>query len=210
MKRTSCASCQRPKVTCICHLSVQTNNQIHVVILQHPSEVKQTKGSVTLLNQSLNSSEVFIGEDFTDSSELHHRLSRFKKVAVLYPSDNAVEATPEVFFNKEASNSAYDLHTNEIILTDCCLILLDGTWKKAYKMFMLNPFLQDLAHITLPDNLVGNYTIRKTQKQGALSSLEACCYALSAIENQNSKYQPLLTAFNEFNLMQLAYRTVKE
>jgi DTW domain-containing protein YfiP len=87
------------------------------------------------------------------------------------------------------------------------LILLDGTWKKAYKMFKLSKNLCGLPQISLPEALAsaGQYHIRKVAKKNALSSLEACCYALELFE-KNDKYQQLIDKFVEFNAFQLSFR----
>jgi len=193
MTRAYCLQCERPEKSCICHLVTHVDNDIHVVILQHPLEVKQSKGSVTLLHQSLKRSQVIVGENFTDNHEVQLLLQQYdQQCAVLYPSDDAI------VLGEGGSD----------ITSPKCLFILDGTWKKAYKMFMSNTWLQQLPHFTLANDIVGQYQIRKTSKKNALSSLEACCYALSALEHQQgdeSKYQPLLARFVEFNHFQLSF-----
>jgi len=192
MTRAYCLQCERPEKSCICHLVTSVDNDIHVVILQHPLEVKQSKGSVTLLHQSLKNSEVIIGENFNDNPDIKSLLNRYsQECAVLYPSDNAMVLSEE----------------QGHITPPKCLFVLDGTWKKTYKMFMTNDWLQQLPHFTLTDGIVGQYKIRKTTKKNALSSLEACCYALGVLEHQqgNNKYQPLLDCFVKFNDFQLSF-----
>lgn len=193
MTRAYCLQCERPEKSCICHLVTSVDNDIHVVILQHPLEVKQSKGSITLLHQSLKSSEVIVGEDFNNNVEIQSLLKRYsQQCAILYPSDNAV------VLSEEQNN----------VSAPKCLFILDGTWKKTYKMFMTNDWLQQLPHFTLADGIVGQYKIRKTTKKNALSSLEACCYALRVLEPQqsdNNKYQPLLDSFVKFNDFQLSF-----
>jgi len=192
MPRAYCLQCERPEKSCICHLITLVENDIHVVILQHPLEVKQSKGSVTLLHRSLKSSQVIVGENFTENHEVQLLLKKYgQQCAVLYPSDKAAVLS--------GVNS--DIHLTK------CLFILDGTWKKSYKMFMTNDWLQQLPHFTLTDDIVGRYQIRKTTKKNALSSLEACCYALTVLEHQGidgSRYQPLLSSFVEFNNFQIS------
>lgn len=192
MPRPYCNLCQRPQVSCICHLIQPTENDIHVVILQHPSEEKQSKGTVKLLSQSLASCQVFIAEDFTQHHDLLTVMKKYKhNIALLYPSEKAEVVTKQCDSNLD----------NEIR----CIILLDGTWKKAYRIYMMNKILQDIPHRVLPDDVTGQYIIRKTQKQGALSTLEACCYGLSIMESSPKKYKGLLEKFVIFNQMQLAF-----
>ena len=96
MARVLCEKCHRPLKTCICHLVTKVSNDTFVVILQHPTEVKQAKGSATLLKLSLVNSTVIVGENFNDNNELNDILARFNnKVALLYPSETALELTQE-------------------------------------------------------------------------------------------------------------------
>lgn len=197
MSRTLCADCSRPEKACICQFVQHIENNIHVIVLQHPSEVSQTKGTVGLLSQSLNHCDVVIGESFVENFDLQTLLKPYQGVtALLYPSDNA----HIIDFDK------HEVVDNSSINDVRCLIILDGTWKKAYRMFMLNAFLHHLPHLTLPSGIESGYQIRKTKKENALSSLEACCHALLRLENSVDKYQSLLDNFSTFNQFQLSFR----
>ena len=185
MSRVLCQKCQRPEKACICAFLANINNHISVVILQHPSEVTQSKGTVGLLQHSLANCEVIVGETFTDSKVLTQQFKKYAdKIVLLYPSAESVS------LSELSDNKLSDIE---------CIIILDGTWKKAYRMFMLNPCLHDIKHIVLPQGITSLYQIRKTKKNNALSSLEACCHALACLENEPEKYQKLLSNFVKFN-----------
>ncbi len=231
-KRTLCPNCIRPQNACICSFITPIDNDIHVVVLQHPSEISQTKGTVTLLAKSLLSCQVIIGENFTDNEPFLHVLTKFQGL-LLYPSEQAQELSGSVsrllqqkelqshsdgnnegnYKASHESSHKTSHETKQINITlkqqikPYCLIILDGTWKKSYKMFMLSQTLQQLPHVCLPESLAntGQYYIRKVAKKNALSSLEACCYALGLLEG-NDKYQKLLMKFNDFNQFQLSFR----
>jgi len=190
MARNYCGECQRPLPACICTLITEIDNDIHVIVLQHPLEVKQAKGTVTMLAKSLTKCSVFFGEDFTHNTELHQLLKVYQQTTfLLYPSEQAKVVSKNIASNEQVK----------------CLVLLDGTWKKAYRMFMLNTFLHDLPHLTLPSSIEGDYQIRKTNKNSALSSLEACTHALMLLEEHGEKYQSLLNNFVKFNQFQLSF-----
>lgn len=219
MSRECCSVCLRAQVGCICHLFTEVNNETHVVILQHPNEVKQTKGTVTLLANSLARCEVIVGENFNNDETLAQILSSYKNnIALLYPSDNAIVASSSVNFgvgtevDSEVTTEVDSASSDPIkspVKTPKCIILIDGTWKKSYKMYMLNEALHHILHLTLPDHIKGDYRIRKTQKEQALSSLEACSYALSLLENNVGKYETLLKSFSQFNDLQLSFKPNK-
>lgn len=212
MARDLCSQCERPVIACICKFIVEIDNKTAVLVLQHPSEVTQTKGTVALLQRALSDCQVLVGENFTHNTDLNEILMRYQAL-LLYPSEKA--QTLQLTDNN-----------NVVEQKPLLLIIIDGTWKKAYRMFMLSSNLQQLAQVCLPDNIANNgqYLIRKVAKKNALSSLEATCYALALLEGELvvsmakrsvnesmyqidcGRYQPLLNKFSQFNQFQLSFR----
>jgi len=227
MARDLCLKCQRPINACICTFICNINNKTSVLVLQHPSEVKQSKGTVALLQRSLNSCQVIVGENFSENTELNKLLITHHAL-LLYPSEQAQYIRRVI---KDLNVVPSPINQPKPTL----LIIIDGTWKKAYRMFMLSRNLLTLTQVYLPDYLANNgqYLIRKVAKKNALSSLEATCYALALLEgeldgeledelNNNLQdktaivekkqrfdcglYQPLLNKFAQFNQFQLSFR----
>ena len=220
MARSLCSQCERPVSACICPFIVETNNQIPIVVLQHPSEVKQSKGTVALLQRSLTNCQVIIGEDFSLNSSLNALIVEYNAL-LLFPGENASELSLTGISFEEKTGST---NNNKTPL----LVILDGTWKKAYRIFMLSKNLHSLKKVFLPEVLANNgkYLIRKVAKKNALSSLEATCFALAilegelelnSLENLNSltvnepsvnygRYQQMLNKFSQFNQFQLSFR----
>ena len=216
MARDLCLQCQRPTKACICAFICKIDNKTPVLVLQHPSEVKQSKGTVALLQRSLNACQVIVGEDFSENSEVNNILAKHHAL-LLYPSEQAKELSL-VIGNLKQKHAEIKHHKPLL------LIILDGTWKKAYRMYMLSKNLQPLISVCLPDYLANNgqYLIRKVAKKNALSSLEATCYALALLEdelnyltktpNKNLQvvdcgfYQPLLNKFVQFNQFHFSFR----
>ena len=189
MSRQYCTRCQRPLVTCICKLCCHINNNVRVVFLQHPTEEKQAKGTATLAHLSLQNSKIIIGENFNDNSELNNIIQDGNNnILLLYPNDGAKVTT-------KLTNA---LQMKTVIL------ILDGTWKKAYRMYQLSTNLHTLNKITLADDIKSQYVIRKHHKDSDVSSLEACAHALLALEGNKAKYAPLFESFNKFNQFQLS------
>ncbi|WP_371189080.1 tRNA-uridine aminocarboxypropyltransferase [Thalassotalea maritima] len=188
MSRQYCTRCERPLVTCICDCIRPIDNQVEICFLQHPSESKQAKGSVKLAHLCLNKSRIIVGENFTNNDELNQMLQRPRQQAyLLYPSESATVATP----------MAAKLQANTL------LIVLDGTWKKAYKMLQLSKNVQALPRLTLDKQIKSQYVIRKHHKPTDVSSLEACAHALAILEHNQMRYQPLFDAFAQFNKQQI-------
>lgn len=192
MSRTLCPKCNKPLNACICQFVSNIDNKVKVVVLQHTSEVKQSKATVPLLANTLSNCQVFIGEDFNTHTELNTLITKYgQQCFLVYPSDNAIEIT-----NKITAVQKY---------ADICLILLDGTWKKTYLMYMLSKNLHVLPTLVLPEGIHSLYEIRSTKKDNALSTLEACYHCLITLESNEVKYRPLIDNFIKFNQFQLSF-----
>ena len=191
MSRQYCISCERPLVTCICKYASTINNSITLWILQHPSEQLKTKGTAGLINLSLSKCNVLIGENFSEHEQLNALISnKANQVLLLYPDDDAQ------LVDKIEAKTFANTH----------LLVIDGTWKKAYKIYQLSKNIQNLPKVTLDTDVQSQYLIRKHHRKTDLSTLEASCYALSSLEDSLDKYQPLLNNFNDFNQWLLSFR----
>lgn len=149
-----------------------------LIVLQDPCEVNHAKNTVRLLKLVMPSVQMVVGEDETDFADLRLQLSQATKpVYLLYPSDQSVNA-----------QSAGIQH-------DCILLLLDGTWRKAFKMLQLNPWLKALPALHLNLAHSSGYRIRKANRSDSLSSLEAAAYSLAELDS-TLDISPLLDVFD--------------
>ena len=71
--RPRCPHCHRALRTCICSLAQAVAHQAEVLILMHPMEVHEAKGTGHLLHLCLPHSRVMVGEEF-DATELEAAL----------------------------------------------------------------------------------------------------------------------------------------
>ncbi|WP_220753332.1 MULTISPECIES: tRNA-uridine aminocarboxypropyltransferase [Shewanella] len=162
--RVICDDCGYPKTTCICDSVSPMSIKTGVIVLQHPSEVEHAKNTVKLLCLTLPATKVVVGETADDFAELQVYLQQAgKPVYLVYPS--------------ETSQSAADSEASE----ECIILLIDGTWRKAFKMLQLNPWLLELPALHIEFEGVSQYRIRKAKRSDSLSTLEATAYMLQAI-----------------------------
>ncbi|MYM82914.1 DTW domain-containing protein [Duganella sp. FT50W] len=195
-RRALCAACLRPQQTCICRWVTALPNQTEVLILQHPMEVSNAKGSARLLHLSLTNSRLLVGESF-DPVRLQAMLTPERRSVLLYPDTEDASlglARPQPF---DAAWLGEPLR----------LVVLDGTWRKSRKMLYLNPLLQTLPRLPLRDTPPSHYLIRKAHLPDQLSTLEATVYALAQLENDINHYAPLIDAFDGFVAQQAGYVT---
>ncbi|MDC8756011.1 tRNA-uridine aminocarboxypropyltransferase [Janthinobacterium fluminis] len=195
-KRPTCPQCLRPQQSCICGCIAVVPHAVDVLILQHPLEVANAKGSARLLHLSLPGSTLLVGETF-DPAVLAPLLAG-KRSVLLYPDTAGEQAlglpAPPPFEAVWREDPAA-----------LRLVVLDGTWRKSRKMLYLNPLLQQLPRLPLRDTPPSHYLIRKAHAADQLSTLEASCYALMQLEREPARFEPLIGAFDSFVAQQLRY-----
>ena len=195
-KRARCPACLRAASSCICRWIAPVVQAVDVLILQHPLEVHNAKGSARLLHLSLPNSRMLTGEQFAPDTLAG--LLAGKHNVLLYPD------TPGDRSLGIAPPPALD----PAILLDPTLlrlVVLDATWRKSRKMLYLNPPLQQLPRLPLRDTPASHYLIRKAHAPDQLSTLEATCYALMQLEQDVPRFVPLIAAFDGFVAQQLSY-----
>ena len=192
-RRQKCATCLRPAATCICHWTSPVASAVDVLILQHPMEVENAKGSARLLHLCLPGSRIEIGEQF-DEEALHSMLGADGRQPVLLypdtPGDRSLGIAAPPPFSAD--------------LAPVQLVVLDATWRKSRKMLYLNPALQALPRLPLRNTPPSHYLIRKAHAPDQLSTLEATCYALAQLEGDEHRYDSVIAAFDGFVAQQQA------
>lgn len=189
--RPRCPRCLRPQSACVCGWIAPVPAEAGLLILQHPMEVDNAKGSARLLHLSVAGSVMATGETF-DPLALERQLSEGGRVPLLLypdlPGERALGiAAPPPFDVRLCAQPARLL-----------LVVLDGTWRKSRKMLYQNPLLQALPRLPLTQMPASHYAIRKAHAPDQLSTLEATCHALAMLEGAPRRYQPLLDSFDRF------------
>ena len=196
-KRVLCANCLRPQVACICAWITVVPHAIEVLILQHPLEAANPKGSARLLHLCLPHSRLVVGETFAPA-QLEALLAG-KHNVLLYPD------TPEHAQLGIAVPPAFERAS--LPPAALRLVVLDGTWRKSRKMLYQNPLLQSVPRLSLRDTPPSHYLIRKAHAPDQLSTLEASCYALRQLEPDPEHLLPLIDAFDAMMAHLVAQRT---
>ena len=162
MAREYCQTCHYPTSVCFCDLITEIRSPVQFDILQHPSEAKEFKNTAKLLALCHQNTTIWQGECSEDFTELREKLADCdsRRTYLLYPSDHAVD------LGELAVNTDYNEHNIRFLL-------IDGTWKKAFKIMQLNHWLADFPHAKITGKS-SEYKIRKyAGNREALSTLEA-------------------------------------
>ncbi|HEU4845558.1 MAG TPA: tRNA-uridine aminocarboxypropyltransferase [Burkholderiaceae bacterium] len=197
-RRALCVACLRAQSACICRWVAALDNAVDVLILQHPMEVANAKGSARLLHLSLARSRLEVGETFAQDALAAWLGGDGRRPVLLYPA-TAEGGTPAMAL-AAPFDPAWCVQPERLRL-----VVLDGTWRKSRKMLYLNPVLQGLPRLPLRDTPPSHYLIRKAHLPDQLSTLEATCYALAQLEGRAAAFDPLIAAFDGFVAQQQGY-----
>jgi DTW domain-containing protein YfiP len=186
LRRAECPRCLRPLSACICELAPVVPASVDLLILQHPLEVHNPKGTARLLHMAVPGSSLVTGEVFGDAMLEPLLIGDERRSVLLYPAeDGEAVVTPD-----------------ELQTQDVRLVLLDGTWRKTRKMLALNPLLEALPRLALRHPPPTGYAgLRKAHADHQLSTIEAAAYALAELDPHFDP-APLLDAFGRLVAMQ--------
>jgi len=163
LPRRRCYECFKPESHCLCHDITPIDNSMGITIIQHPRERRHALGTVRLAKAGLRNIDVKV-----HGTRAPVNMAVPKKCALLYPSNKAVmleDITPQE-------------HPEH-------LLVLDGTWHHAKKLYQVNPWMHDLPHVCLKNSPPSRYRIRKEPSLQHLSTLEAIVYALGILTPQD-------------------------
>ncbi|MDN3638070.1 tRNA-uridine aminocarboxypropyltransferase [Simiduia curdlanivorans] len=164
-KRNLCQACQLPTPGCICATADVIPSALKISVLQHPDEQRHPKNTLRLAQLCLPNLSVYVGETPVD-------------FAVIAKKCAAPEVKPCVIFPAQRSDALETVARHQFNH----LIFIDATWRKAFKIWSINHWLQALPCYHFTQAPASQYHLRKTTRAKGLSSLEAIAYGLSLID----------------------------
>jgi DTW domain-containing protein YfiP len=172
-KRTRCDNCYFLTKQCVCKWIPELSTRLNILILQDPKEAQHAKNTVSLLSLGLPSVECIstANQDVMRAALDHKDPAKWRLV---FPSDDAE------FIESIDTDSIAEIEG---------LILLDATWRKAKKLYLTEPLLHTFKAVCFSRSPIGQYSIRKSPSVQALSTLEACAYAIEQVTGESM--QPL-------------------
>jgi len=194
-KRAMCPNCEFILARCLCDTLRPIKNNTHLIILQHPSETKHALNTVVLMKKSFQNMTLLIGEDFSDNDVLNSLISANKNsIALLFPTEKS-----SILNSKSSKQITH-------------LILIDGTWKKAHKIFMASKNLHLLQSFKLETSQTSQYKIRSSKLEHSLSTLEASVIALNILENmtETKSLEESFRKMIEFQIEKMGAETFKK
>jgi DTW domain-containing protein len=175
-------------VVCLCSSLSPVSTRTRVVILQHPRESDVAINTARLVELQLTRAERHVGIRLDDVPALRARLADLEAPAILlYPGEEARDLG-------EAPPSGA-----------VTLVVLDGTWWQAKKLFQNNPELAKLPRYSLSPSAPSRYRIRREPALHCVSTIEAIGEALALLEPGGFDREALLKPFDAMVEHQLYY-----
>ena len=174
------------------------DNQLFVLILQHPREKKESLATAALTVAMLRRAELVVGLSWPNLARALGRPADPRRWAVLYLGS----ARPRVF-GLQSGVIAVDRHGEPAADQDAMLrgldgaILLDGSWSEAKALWWRNPWLLKLRRLVLDPLRPSQYNrVRREPRREALSTIEAAALLLKRIEGRPEIEATLIAALD--------------
>lgn len=172
---------------------------VALLILQHPREQPEPKGTARLLHLALTGSRLLVGDawptppdpaDAVQPPGLTAAPGPPRRDLLLYPAtpqDAALPAPPPL-------DNAWLAQPAQLRL-----VVIDGTWRKSRRMLYNSPWLQGLPRLTLADPPPSRYRVRRARGAQQRSTFEAVLLALAALAPTDAaSLAPLWQVFDAF------------
>jgi len=154
----------------LCAALVKVPTRTRVVILQHPRESDVPINTARIAERALPNSELHVGVEFAESAGVRKAISDPAAPAILlYPAPGARDLAQEPPPGPVT------------------LVVIDGTWWQAQKLFKKNPFLAALPCYSLEPAVPSRYRIRKEPAAHCVSTIEAITLALGVLERTHAE-----------------------
>jgi DTW domain-containing protein YfiP len=175
--RANCYVCFKARVACICTSIRPVANRTGIVILQHPHERFHPLGTVRIARLGLAQVRVEPCAPWLDGGAIRDRMP--ERAALLYPTEGA----PDLADLPAAERPRH-------------LVLIDGTWFNAKKIYDAHGWLRALPHVRLTPHAPSRYRgVRREPRPNYLGTVEAIVGALRILEPETPDVDGLMACF---------------
>jgi DTW domain-containing protein YfiP len=186
--RRICQRCRRPEVVCYCAHVREIETRTRVVILQHPRERDVPINTARIAALCLPNSELHVGVRFGGTKALARAMGDSERPPILlYPTPDALDI---------------ETHPPDSPRT---LIVLDGTWWQASKLWKENPELAAIPRYAFRPPAPSDYRIRKEPRDDYVSTLEALAHVLGVLEGDKERLLSMREPFRAMVDAQLSH-----
>ena len=157
----NCSKCGLPSITCICNDIKEVRTKSKFIILSSEREIYRNTNTANWLKLvNPESTEIIIWKRRELSKELLKYLNNeVYKGYLVFPIINEEMESRKVINNRRKHIPVF--------------IIIDGTWKEAWKIIRKSDYLKNLPILPLEIKTTSKFTIRRGQEEGNLCTIEA-------------------------------------
>ena len=194
-----CPTCLLGEPVCICPWAAPRRSAVEFVLLLHSDEVFKPTNTGRLI------------ADILPANTLAFEWSRTEPPADLLALLADPARYPVIVFPAEEGGER-QVHTAppELGGRRLTLILLDGTWRQASRMFRSSAWMAELPVLTFSAPQLGRYAVRQKIRDGQLATAEAAAELLRLCgeEDNGQVLEDYFVVFNEHYLSTRSGRPV--
>jgi DTW domain-containing protein len=172
----------------VCEAVVRIATRTRIVILQHPRERNVPIGTARLAELAFPNSARHVGVDFSNDQAVRAALGQSQAPPILLFPGRYARKLPQ-----------------PPPLDPVTLVVLDGTWSQASKIFKTNPLLATLPRYALDPIAPSRYRIRREPAGHCMSTIEAIVQALELLEGGDRGVARALAPFDKMVETQLEF-----
>jgi DTW domain-containing protein YfiP len=192
-----CPRCRKPPALCVCEGITPIDNQVALLILQHPQEQDRELGTAQLTALHFKNAQLKIGLSWPSLTKILGRPADPRRWAILYlGSVRAAAVLPDrdiVVVNRKGS--AVD-HQDAALREIEGIVLLDGTWSQAKALWWRNGWMLKCQRVVLGPKRRSRYgRLRREPRSDGLSTLEAAAMLLARLEDKPEIEATLIASF---------------
>ncbi|GLQ31223.1 tRNA-uridine aminocarboxypropyltransferase [Litoribrevibacter albus] len=195
-----CQSCQLSQAACLCSWRHAMASEVDIVLLMHDQEILKPTNTGRLIADCFpQNCHAFLWARTEPDQEMLALLNDPQRQCfILFPGEFRSERE---LYSSPSKDTLDDLCKGRTPT----VILLDGTWKQARKMY-LSKWLHTLPTLSLEPSTLATYKLRTAPKEHQLSTAEAGIMVLNAFEQ--TRQANLLARY--FDLFNHHYQAVRE
>ena len=194
-----CSQCFLGEFACLCPWQVTSSLHIDIILIYHRTEVcRPTNTGRLIADMFPQQTYAFCWDRLSPDPELLAILQdSARDVFLLFPVDQEQFPERPVYSPKHVLANPPNRLGQRLTL-----VLFDGTWRQASRMFRASAWLKPYACLQLDTLKSGEYQVRKAHSENQLSTAEAASQAILELGDEpNARLlQAYFSVFNEHYL----------
>lgn len=169
----NCSKCGLPIITCICDSIKEVETKAKFIILSSERELYRNTNTANLLKlTNPKSTEIVIWKREKVSQKiLNYINSNIYSTYLIFPIINEEMKKRKIQYSKSKKIPVF--------------IIVDGTWKEAWKIIRKSDYLKKLPVISLDVKVSSKFSLRRGQEEGNLCTIETAIELLKMNDEYN-------------------------